>query len=81
MWSAFFHLTRFLLWCRLLSGACTGPDIGPVQAFRRVFACMGPVDGPVRALATRCGYRANLICTGNRSQNGACETSNLRVSP
>lgn len=29
--------------CRALSGACTGPGIGPVQAFRGVFACMGPV--------------------------------------
>ena len=55
----------------MLSGACTGPDIGPVRAFRGVFACMGPAGGPVRALAIRCGYRANLICTGNRSQNGA----------
>ena len=31
---------------------------------------MGPADGPVRALAFRNGNRTNLICTGNRYQNG-----------
>ena len=59
--------------CGKLSGARTGPMGGPVQAFRVVFACMGPAGGPVQALAFRCGYRTNLICTGSRLQDGAFE--------
>ena len=41
--------------CRVLvqvyvSGALSGPGIGPIHAFRGVFACTGPAGGPVQTL-------------------------------